>query len=141
VGFVESLLLLAVAAVFLWICIWIFHPDARRARAYDAELRERPAVSDYELFQSHFGGSGVPHDVPGKVRRFFAKELGYPAEKLLPDDDFMFMFNEIDAGPLIEALEREFRVTFTDDEVARTAPTIRAVCLLITDKLRSETIS
>jgi hypothetical protein len=134
VGFVESLLLLAVVAVG----IWIFHPDARRARAYAAELRERPAVSNHELFQSHFGGSGVPYDVPGRVRRIFAEELGYPAEKLLPDDDFMFLLNELDAGPLIEALEREFSVTLTHEETERTAPTIRAVCLLLANKLRSE---
>src|SRR4051812_28120633 len=116
--------------------MWIFHPDARRARAYDAELQERPAVSDYTLFRFHFAGTDVSPDMPGKVRGFFAEVLGYPAEKILPDDDFAFMFNELDAGPLVEALEREFGVTFTDDEVARTAPTIRAVCLLITEKLR-----
>jgi hypothetical protein len=139
VGFVESLLLLVVSGVCLWGCIWLFHPDARRARAFSLKLRERSAVSDSE-FRFHFDRTEVQTDVPCKVWLIFAVVLGYPAEKLLPDDDFAFALNDVDNWPLIEALEREFGVTFTDDEVAQTAPTIRAVCLLLTEKARGETI-
>jgi hypothetical protein len=87
--------LIGVAAVIL---AWLVY-DLRRQRQYASELRGRVAVSDADLFRLHFVASNVTPDVPGRVRRVFAAQMGYPVEKPLPDDNFAFFWNELDAAP------------------------------------------
>lgn len=114
-----------------------FHPDAIRARRYEAELAERESVNDRALFSRFFSASEVTPDIPGRVRAAFAKHMGYPAEKMLPDDDLLFFWNELDMLPLILDIEEAFRLEITDADAA-TVPvcTIRAVSMLV-ERLRS----
>ena len=102
----------------------------RRARAFKAEVVGRQPVPDAELADRYFAG-GVSPDVPARVRRLFADHTGYPRERLLPDDDLSFFWEDTDPSPLVHALEEEFGVALPDDRLAAIRPTIRDVVTLI----------
>ena len=116
-------------------------PELRWRRAYAAEIRRRPPVPDAELFDRFFAGSDVPPDVPARVRRLLAAEAGYPADKVLPDDDFTCHWCELDGRPFLDAVEREFGVRWGADDVARTPATVRGVSRFVTDARRTRRCS
>jgi hypothetical protein len=67
------------------------HPDARKTRRYEAELAVRePMISDEELYRRFFTSGEIAPDLPGRVRRAFARHMGYPADKMMADDDLRF---------------------------------------------------
>jgi acyl carrier protein len=129
--------------VALWLVIMItaaalsgyLHRDARQARRYEAELAARDPISDDGLFRQCFGAGEVAPDVPGQVRRVFAKHMDYPAEKMLPDDDLRFFWADLDMVELIRELEAAFGIEITDEDAERTACTIRAVAQTVSRKI------
>lgn len=108
--------------------------DARMRRRYEAEFATREQVNDDELFRRFFDSGETAPDVPGEVRRTFAKYMGYPAQKLLPDDDLSFFWAEMDMADLIRELETAFGIEITGEDAANTPCTIRAVTSLVTSK-------
>ena len=130
-------ILLAVFAV-VSVLVWLLDPNLRRGREFTAELATREPVADDDLFGRHFSPAETGPEVPGRVRRVFTRHMGYPAEKLLPDDDLSFFWNEADAVDLIRDLEREFGIEITVADVATLQScTIRAVAHLVSRKADS----
>jgi hypothetical protein len=126
------LALFAVVAVFVWLFDWSF----RRGRAFMAELTARLPVPDDKLFDQYFANEEMGIDIPWRVRRIFAKHMNYPANKLLPDDDLSFFWNDLDMIDLIRDLELEFGIEFTDADISSVPNcTIRAVSRLVSHKL------
>lgn len=128
----EKYLWFVVLLLLVWLMLRWLDPDLRRSRSYEKELAVREPTPDGDLFASHFTPGEVAPDVPAFVRRAFAKHMGLPAEKLLPDDDFTYAWAEMDASELIAEIESAFGVTFSSFEVAQTPCTIRAVSSLVT---------
>ncbi len=130
-GGVGFLSLFAVIVVL----VWLLDPNLRRSREFTAELAAREPVSDEDLFGRHYAPGEVTAEVPGRVRRVFARHMDYPAEKLLPDDDLSCFWAELDMIDLIRDLEREFGIEITNADVM-TVPncTIRAVSHLVSRK-------
>jgi hypothetical protein len=126
-GYLGIVLLLPAAAVL----VWLFDPHLRRGRTYQAELQARAAVSDGELVARFFEDRQMAAVVAVRVRRVFAEQMGYQADRLLPDDDFGFFWAELDAAPLFEALEREFAIVIDPVDAEATPPTIRLVTELV----------
>src|SRR6516165_8386764 len=100
-------------------------------RQFEAELKDRESVPDEELVSRYFDERATAANVPGEVRRVFAKHMGYPADKLFPDDDLTFFWAELDMVDLINELESVFEIRFCREELARTPCTIRAVAILV----------
>lgn len=133
-GCVGLLAVLAIVAVLFW----LFDPNIRRGRAFTAELAIREPMPDDELFGRHFAAEEAAPDVPGRVRRLFALHTGYPADKLLPDDDLMFFWADLDMNDLICDIEREFGITIANEDAASVpACNIRAVSQLVFRKSAS----
>jgi hypothetical protein len=137
-----TVLFIALVAVGL-LLMWRFDPGLRRHAEFVTELAAREPVDDDALFDSYFalgqyGEGRMSPELPGQVRQLFAKHMGYPADKLRPDDDLAFFWAQADMGDLIEELESAFGVEFTDEDVERTPCTIRAVSLLIETKRRTK---
>ena len=130
-GYVGFLAIFAVIAVL----VWFLDPNLRRGRVFTVELATREPVSNEELFARHYAPDEITYDVPGRVRRVFARHMDYPAEKLLPDDDLMFFWDELDMIDLIRDLEQEFGIEITKADVETvTSCTIRAVSHLVSRK-------
>lgn len=109
-----------------------FHPDARKARQYERTLAARDPLSDANLVRWVSLDSPMSHDIPPGVRSAFAKLMEYPAEKIYPDDDFKFFWNELDLAPLIEELKERFQLTITNDDCQSvTKCTIRSVAEMV----------
>lgn len=103
---------------------------------FERTLATRIPLADDELFRRFFAVGEAAEDVPLRVRRLFAKHTQYPAEKLLPDDDLAFFWEEMDQGELIDDLEKEFDITISPEEATRNPGTIRALALLVAAKRR-----
>jgi hypothetical protein len=106
---------------------------ARRARDFEAKLAARPPLSDADLAERIFA-CGVTPELPGRVRHLFADNTGYAHDRLLPDDDLSFYWEDIDPTPLVETLEQEFCVTLPEDRLVAIRPTIRALSILIHER-------
>ena len=127
-------------AVFVlvgWLLLWWFDaPNRKRFRQYDDQLAAREPLPDAEWVARYFNTDEVFLEVPPKVRRVFAEHMDYPAEKLLPDDDFAFFWADSDMVDLIEELESGFNIVISKSDTERTPCTIRAVSLLVGSKMR-----
>lgn len=113
-----------------------FHPNERKARKYKAELLVRKCVSDDELYSRFFATRDIPPEVPGQVRRVFAEYMGYPADRMLADDDLSFFWHELDMADLFEELESCFGIEITAaDTSLMPSCTIRGAADLVARKL------
>ena len=121
--------------VVLLLLLWRFDPDQRRFRRFDSQLANREPLPDAELVARFFATDSVPPKIPPQVRLLFASHMGYPAEKLLADDDFALLWAELDLVELIEELESGFSIDLSNSDVERTPFTIRAVSLLVASKV------
>lgn len=61
----------------------------------------------------------------------FAKKMRYPADLLLQDDNFGFFWADLDLAILRDALNNEFRVGISGNDLAVTPQTIRYVAELV----------
>ncbi|GEM_PF-3583470 len=131
-------LFIALCAAVICVLMWLLDPNLRRGRAFHAELALRESVPDGEMLRRYFAESEESSHIPREIRRIFAKHMGYPAEKLLPDDDFAFFWDELDMGDLAKEVEVGFSITFTvGDEL--TPCTIRAASAMVEAKRRAQT--
>jgi hypothetical protein len=125
------LLLIAVVAVL----VGLLDPNLRRGRDYAKKLAAREAVTEDELFVRYFDENDVTPDVPGRVRMLFAKHMGYRADKMLPDDDLMFFWYDLDMIELVRDLEREFGIAISDADLEGVSGcNVRAVSRLVSGK-------
>ncbi len=122
-------------AVLVLVLLWRLDPNLRRFRQFDHELAAREPLPDAEWVARYFATDDVPPHIPPQVRRVFAKQMCYPAEKLLPDDDFALFWAELDMADLIEELESEFGIVLSISDTERIPCTIRAVSLLVASKV------
>lgn len=125
----------ALVVLVVLVLLWRFDPDRRRLRQFDHQLAARKPLPDAELVAKFFATDDVPPEIPPQVRRLFASHMGYPAEKLLPDDDFALFWAELDMVDFIKELESEFDIVISRLDVEHTACTIRAVSLLVASKV------
>lgn len=116
IGPVFLVLAMAFAAV-VW---FLLDSNERRHRKFSAELRTRNPVPDGEMVARYFQDDQGSHDVCIKVRQILAAETMHRAEKLLPDDDLTFFWEELDAAEFVGRLESEFLVTLTPADFNRT---------------------
>ena len=70
------------------------------------------------------------------MRNILAQHMRFPAAKLLPDDDFMRYWHELDAIDLITEIETAFGVKFSDADLERTrVVSIRTLLQLVQERL------
>ena len=119
-----SVIVFLVGFPLIGVLLWIIDPYRR----FRKQLDQRSPMLDAELIAMYFSEGKTPAEVVARVRRVFSEQTGLPAEKILPDDDFSFYWDEIDAAPFFESLDTEFDRHFTDDEINLvTSPTVRSV--------------
>jgi hypothetical protein len=125
------ILVLLIALISVW-----FHPDEQEARRYGILLSSRKETDDDELFTQYFTSVEIAPDLPGRVRQIFAKEMGYPAAKMLPDDDLSFYWNEMDLACVVRELETSFGIEFSNADLSLpcTPCTIRTFCNVVLRK-------
>jgi acyl carrier protein len=129
-----------VAALIFWLA-WKYDwfLDAGE-REFNEAYRSRKPLSDDAMIELYFQDSPIDPNVAITVRKITAEQLQYERERLLPDDDFMFVFAEVDAIEFIMELEEAFDIEIPDSDSSKTPPTIRAMAELVRRKLNEKAV-
>jgi acyl carrier protein len=127
----------AIAPAFLgvvFVLVYFFDPNMRAQRRYERQLKEREPVDDEGLLEEYFLPEELDRDIPARVRGILAKHMGYPAERMLPDDDLMFYWDEVDAAELVLEIEERFGIKITEADTEHKMFTIREISHLVHKK-------
>lgn len=115
----------------LGVIVWaLLDPDEQRSKYFNKLLASRAPVSDKELYDRFFGDD-MPCDIPASVRRILAHYMDYPADKILPDDDLMFYWRELDLVDVFRDLEDEFSIRISQADLTVSACTVRSFSDLV----------
>jgi hypothetical protein len=79
-------------------------------RAYSAHLRRRPRLDDEAFLRRFYAGSGLPEDIPIRLRRLYQEIFGEDFAGLHPEDNVARIYDGIDFADVLWRVEREFRV-------------------------------
>jgi hypothetical protein len=82
------------------------------SRAFRRELRGRPVLSDGEFYARFCEGSGIPGDIPARLRRVFV-EIDPLSERAVPNDRLWLLDDELDFADVLDRVGQEFGVRFT----------------------------
>jgi acyl carrier protein len=126
-------LIIPIVIVVLFVLWWL---DSAK-RHYKKLLNSRDPVSDEQLVRQYFDADRISPKIPGAVREIFAQHMGYPAEKMLPDDDLTFYWADLDQAELVRDLESQFNIVVSDEDAEATKNTIRSVSNLVS-RLRQQ---
>ncbi len=72
------------------------------------------------FYRTFYKGTAIPKEIPIRLRKAWAEELGPPWHKLFPQDNpFQVFPDDLDLTCLMVATEREFGVVFPAEDVER----------------------
>jgi len=89
--------------------------------AYVEETRRRPRLDDDAFYEQFYAGTGIPKDIPVRVRIIFESIVGLDRRVFRPGDNIFLNHEELDLAELIWRLEREFKMK-VDIETAFKGP-------------------
>jgi hypothetical protein len=107
------------------------------SRAFKRALRARPEFRDDEFYARFYHGTGVPKDIPIRLRRSLLSispilQHVYPADYLLTIED------ELDVVDLVRLIEDEFGVRFSIADVRRSEGTFDGFVRVLQAKSQRE---
>jgi len=85
--------------------------------AYFEQERQRPRLDDDAFYEQFYAGTGIPKDIPVRLRIVFENMVGVDRRIIRPEDNFFLIEPELDSVELIWGLEREFKMK-VDTETA-----------------------
>ncbi len=121
-------LLILGVPVALWLSI-------RADIKFHRRLASRNSLNDEEFIKQYYADSHVPSTIPLRLRPIYGKYFQIDPTKIHPDE-LPFDIHEFDTAPLVDAIEREFGITISDDEQERTTGEFGSIVQLI-EKLTS----
>jgi acyl carrier protein len=135
-----AIIAILLAALLFWLAWeyeWLLEPGERE---FNEAYRSRRPLSDEAMIEQFYRDSPIDPNVAVQTRAIFANQLQYERERLHPDDDFMFLFMELDAVELVRELEEAFGIEIPDSDSSKTVPTIRAISELVQRKLNEKAV-
>lgn len=105
----------------------------RRMRALRTTIGRRTAISDEEVVARYFPDGEMTVEVLSFVRQMFATIIGVSSDRLLPDDDLTFFFEELDMVEDFKEWEQKFEIKIDDADAVATKGTLRGIAKLIKD--------
>ena len=85
------------------------------SRAFRQELKCRPAWTDEEFYDRFYAGSGIPRDIPARIRRCLM-EFDRLAERVVPTDRLPLLpiIEELDYADVLESVGEELGVALAE---------------------------
>ncbi len=77
-------------------------------KALRRALRDRAQLSDDEFYVAFYSQSGIPKEVPGRMRAMLQRFLGLPLAGLHPTDNIGTAFADLDFAEVLYRTEKEF---------------------------------
>lgn len=93
--------------------VWPLVSSEERARW--RRLRQRPTLADEAFIERFYAGSGIPPDIPLRLRRIYADELAM--DNLWPEDKAVEFYPDLDLVELLYEVEEEFGVKFPSQAI------------------------
>ena len=104
-------------------------------RAYRREVGARPVLTDEEFYARFYKGSGLPPDIPTKVRRCLA-DLDMLIERAYPADVIASAYDDLDFYDVLFRIERQFGIRFTEEDYPQFTGTLGNLIDRVHDRLR-----
>jgi hypothetical protein len=82
-------------------------------RASRRELQGLTALSDDEFYARYYAGSGIPADIPARIRRCLL-EFDSLADRLVPADCLLLLDDDLDYADVLHSVAEEFVVAFSE---------------------------
>ena len=90
----------------------LFHASHSR---FERELAGRPELDDESFYEAYYGGSGIPRDIPVRVRKVYVEQLGDCWKGVRPGDNACEAYPDLDFAELLYEIEDEFGIKIPDE--------------------------
>lgn len=104
-------------------------------RAYQRKVGARPALTGEEFYARFYEGSGIPPDIPARVRDCLAY-LDILIERAYPSDVIGHAYDDLDWYDVVFRIEKAFRFQFTEEDYALFTGTLGNLIDLVHVRLR-----
>ena len=74
--------------------------DASHSRL-EREMMSRPQPDDGTFYEACYGGSDIPEDIPGRVRKVYVEQLGDCWQGVRPGDNVCEAYADLDLAELL----------------------------------------
>lgn len=105
-----------------------------KEREFVRRLRERPQLSDLELYRAFYQDSGIPEHLPGKLREVFEDAFGMDLDGIRPEDNLYVANTEVDWGDIVFRVKCVFGVVLTSEDLAGLDGTFDSLVKLVARK-------
>ena len=93
----------------------------------ERELINRPQLDDRAFYDAHYADSGIPEDIPIRIRKVYVEQLGNCWRGVRPEDNACDAYPDLDFAELLYEIEDEFRIKIPDENMQRMDGTFDAV--------------
>ena len=87
--------------------------------AFWRELAARPVLSDAEFYARFYAGSGIPKDMPARVRRFLVEQFDPIVGRAVPADSLLVLTEGLEYAELLLEVGEEFELHFGRDNAPK----------------------
>jgi acyl carrier protein len=94
---------------------------------FEHELVSRPQPDDHAFYEAHYGGSGIPEDIPVRVRKVIVEQLGDCWKGVRPEDNVCESDPDLDLAELLYEIEGEFGIKIPDEALETIDGTFDAI--------------
>jgi hypothetical protein len=105
--------------------------------AYEQDLLSRDALDDEAFFDVYYAGTGVPKDIPLRVRKVLREAYGPLMDRAHPDDGPFRLEDELDPYDIMKWIGKEAGVRLSRDDCLESDGSFDSIVWLLT---RAETL-
>jgi hypothetical protein len=103
---------------------------------FERELAGRPELDDPAFYEACYGGSGIPEDIPIRIRRVYVQQLGACWKGERPGDNVCAAYPYLDLAELLSEIEDEFGIMIPGDEMRKMDGTFDAIVRYVASRRR-----
>jgi hypothetical protein len=103
---------------------------------FERELGGRPELDDQAFYEACYGGSGIPEDIPIRIRRVYVRQLGDCWKGVRPEDNVCAAYPDLDLAELPYEIEDEFGIVIPRDEMRKMNGTFDAIVRYVASQRR-----
>jgi hypothetical protein len=103
----------------------------------ERELEGRPDLDDQAFCETHCGGSGIPEDIPIRIRKVYVEELGDGWRGVRPGDNACEAYPDLEFVELLYEIEDEFEIKIPLEDMKRMDGTFDAIVRYFASHQRS----
>jgi acyl carrier protein len=104
---------------------------------FEREQMSRPQLDDQAFYEAHYSGSGIPEDIPIRVRKVLVIQLGDYWMSVRTDDSVCDSDPDVDLAELLYEIEDEFGIKIPDEALESMEGTFDGIVRFVASKRHS----